>query len=157
MAFLTLDYAYVIRTLVVLLKIVCVLIAVAYFTIAERKVMAAIQRRVGPNVEGGPFGVLQPLADGLKLLIKELIIPGRANIIIFILAPILIFTLSLLSWSVIPFSADINNIYMLGYIPENYQFIANATFNKTIANIKLGILFLLAISSLNVYGIILGG
>jgi NADH-quinone oxidoreductase subunit H len=81
--------------IIVLMKIICILIAVAYFTIAERKVMASIQRRMGPNVEGGPFGILQPLADGLKLFIKELIIPGRANIFIFILAPILIFMLSI--------------------------------------------------------------
>ena len=81
---------------IILLKIICILIAVAYFTIAERKVMAAIQRRLGPNVEGGPFGILQPLADGLKLVIKELIIPGRANVFIFLLAPIIIFTLSLI-------------------------------------------------------------
>jgi NADH-quinone oxidoreductase subunit H len=81
--------------IIVLVKIVCILIAVAYFTIAERKVMASIQRRMGPNVEGGPFGILQPLADGLKLFIKELIIPSRANIFIFLLAPILIFMLSI--------------------------------------------------------------
>lgn len=81
--------------LVPLIKIICILIAVAYFTIAERKVMAAIQRRVGPNVEG-PSGLLQPLADGLKLFIKELLVPSRANILVFLLAPILIFILSLL-------------------------------------------------------------
>jgi NADH:ubiquinone oxidoreductase subunit H len=82
-------------TLIILAKIVCILISVAYFTIAERKIMASIQRRVGPNVEGGPFGILQPLADGLKLFIKELVIPGRANIFIYFLAPVLVFTLSL--------------------------------------------------------------
>jgi NADH:ubiquinone oxidoreductase subunit H len=82
---------------VTIIKIVCILIAVAYYTIAERKVMAAIQRRVGPNVEGGPFGLLQPLADGLKLFIKELIIPSRANIFIFLFSPILVFILSLIS------------------------------------------------------------
>ena len=85
-----------ITIVIVLLKIVCVLISVAYFTIAERKIMASIQRRLGPNVHGGPFGILQPLADGLKLFIKELIIPGRSIIFIFFLAPILVFTLSLL-------------------------------------------------------------
>src|SRR5690242_5250325 len=90
---------------VILVKIVCVLIAVAYFTAAERKVMASIQRRLGPNVEGGPFGLLQPLADGLKLVIKELAIPSRANIFVFLAAPILIFTLSLIGWAVIPFSS----------------------------------------------------
>ena len=81
-------------TLIILIKIVCILISVAYFTIAERKIMASIQRRLGPNIEGGPFGILQPLADGLKLFIKELVIPGRANIFIYFLAPVLIFTLS---------------------------------------------------------------
>src|ERR1700677_665713 len=71
-----------------LIKIICILISVAYFTIAERKIMAAIQRRRGPNVEGGIFGILQPLADGLKLFLKEIIIPNRANIILYFLAPI---------------------------------------------------------------------
>jgi NADH-quinone oxidoreductase subunit H len=80
-----------------LIKIICILISIAYFTIAERKIMAAIQRRVGPNIEGGPFGLIQPIADGLKLLTKELVIPSHANIFIFILAPILVFTLSMLS------------------------------------------------------------
>jgi len=75
--------------------VVPLLIAVAYFTLAERKVMGIIQRRKGPNVVG-VFGLLQPLADGLKLLVKETIIPSDANKIIFILAPILTFLLSLL-------------------------------------------------------------
>lgn len=139
--------------IIVLIKIVCILIAVAYFTIAERKVMASIQRRMGPNVEGGPFGILQPLADGLKLFIKELIIPGRANIFIFLLAPILIFTLSIMGWSVIPFYTN--------YIFTNLLFIENSIFTSIksfwVSDINYGILFLLAISSLNVYGIILGG
>jgi len=86
---------HLIIILIILLKIICILITVAYFTIAERKIMAAIQRRLGPNIEGGPFGLLQPLADGLKLFIKELVIPGRSNFILFLTAPILIFTLSL--------------------------------------------------------------
>jgi len=81
---------------VVLIKIICILIAVAYFTIAERKIMAAIQRRVGPNIEGGIFGLLQPFCDGLKLFIKELVLPSRANIFIFLFAPLLVFILSLL-------------------------------------------------------------
>jgi NADH-quinone oxidoreductase subunit H len=82
--------------LIFIFKIVCILIAVAYFTIAERKIMASIQRRRGPNVEGGIFGILQPLADGFKLFLKELIIPGRANIFVYFFAPILIFSLSLI-------------------------------------------------------------
>ncbi len=83
------------------LKIVCILIAVAYFTIAERKVMAAIQRRKGPNVVGF-WGLLQPLADGAKLIFKELLIPTRANATIFLIAPIMVLILSMISWSIIP-------------------------------------------------------
>ena len=90
---ITLIFETVVRTLVIILKIVCLLISIAYFTIAERKIMAAIQRRKGPNVVGF-FGLLQPLADGFKLLIKEVLIPTKANAFIFILAPIIILTLS---------------------------------------------------------------
>src|ERR1700712_435882 len=78
-----------------LLKIVCILIAVAYFTIAERKVMAAIQRRKGPNVVGF-WGLLQPLADGAKLMFKELLIPTRANATIFLVAPVMVLILSII-------------------------------------------------------------
>ena len=90
------------------------LIAVAYFTLAERKLMAGIQRRRGPNVIGF-LGLLQPLADGLKLFIKETILPTNANIVLFILAPLCTFFLSLIIWAVIPFGfgnviADINRI-----------------------------------------------
>jgi len=80
----------------ILLKIICILISVAYFTIAERKIMASIQRRKGPDVVG-LFGLLQPLADGLKLLVKQLLLPTKANLFIFLFAPILILTLSLIS------------------------------------------------------------
>jgi NADH-quinone oxidoreductase subunit H len=79
-----------------LIKIICILIAVAYFTIAERKIMAAIQRRKGPNVVGF-WGLLQPLADGAKLLVKELLIPTRANKTIFLLAPLMVLILSIVS------------------------------------------------------------
>ena len=82
------------KIILILIKIILLLISIAYFTIAERKVMAAIQRRKGPNVVGF-WGLLQPLADGLKLLVKEMLIPTKANPIIFILAPIVILTLSL--------------------------------------------------------------
>ena len=79
-----------------LIKIICILIAVAYFTIAERKIMAAIQRRKGPNVVGF-WGLLQPLADGAKLLVKELLVPTRANKTIFLLAPLMVLILSIVS------------------------------------------------------------
>jgi len=117
----------------VLAVVVPLLIAVAYLTYAERKVLAFSQLRKGPNVVG-PFGLLQPFADGLKLLIKETIIPSGANRVVFIIAPIVTFTLSLVAWAVIPFDPGV-----------------------VIANINVGILYLFAISSLGVYGIILAG
>lgn len=86
----------------ILLKIVCLLVAIAYYTIAERKIMAAIQRRRGPNVVGF-WGLLQPLADGLKLIAKEMVIPSHSNSRIFVIAPLCILTLGLLSWSILPF------------------------------------------------------
>lgn len=116
-----------------LLVIVCVLIAVAYFTLLDRKVMAAMQRRRGPNVVGF-LGLLQPLADGLKLLLKEAIIPVNANNFLFILAPLLTFIVSLLSWVLIPFSPY-----------------------GSLVDLEIGVLFILSISSLGVYGIILSG
>jgi NADH-quinone oxidoreductase subunit H len=120
-------------TLKILAVIVAVLIALAYFTGAERKLMGAIQRRRGPNVVGY-IGLLQPLADGLKLFAKETVIPSNSNIIIFLLAPIGSFVLSLMNWAVIAF-----------------------TEYTVVADIKLGILYLLAISSMSVYGILLSG
>jgi len=110
-----------------------VLIAVAFFTVAERKIMGAIQRRRGPNIIGF-MGLLQALADGLKLFVKETTLPSNSNLTVFILAPMLSFVLSLSSWSVIPFS------------------------NKIVAaDINLGILYLFSISSLSVCGILLAG
>ena len=82
--------------------VVPLLVAVAYLTLAERKVMASMQRRKGPNVVGF-FGILQPLADGLKLLIKEPVLPSSANTIVFLAAPVVTFLLALISWAVIPF------------------------------------------------------
>ncbi len=113
--------------------IVPLLLAVAYLTYAERKVLAAAQLRKGPNVVG-PFGLLQPIADGLKLLLKETVIPSGANRVVFVAAPILTFVLSLVAWAVIPFDAGV-----------------------VVANINVGILYLFAISSLGVYGIIMAG
>lgn len=85
-----------VQAALILLKVVCLLVAIAYFTIAERKIMAAIQRRRGPNVVGF-WGLLQPLADGLKLVAKEMVIPSHANSRIFVVAPLVILTLSLLN------------------------------------------------------------
>lgn len=123
--------------LITILKIICVilpiLIAVAFFTTTERKLMGSIQRRKGPNVIGF-VGTLQPFSDGLKLFIKEIILPSNSNKTIFIIAPCLSFLLSLTAWAVIPFSSK-----------------------AAIADIDLGILYLLSISSLNIYGILLSG
>lgn len=113
--------------------IIPLLIAVAYFTIAERKIMGAIQRRRGPNVVGY-IGLLQPLADGLKLFVKETTLPNSGNINLFLLAPSMAFILSLMGWAVIPFSEGL-----------------------ILCELNLGILYLFAISALNVYGILFAG
>ena len=117
----------------VLLIVVPLLVAVAYLTYAERKILARVQLRVGPN-QVGPFGLLQPFADGLKLLMKETILPTQANKVLFIGAPILLFTLSLSAWAVIPFD-----------------------FGWVLADINVGVLYLFAISSLGVYGVMIAG
>src|SRR6202167_4543191 len=120
-----------------IIKIVCIIVpllaAVAYLTYAERKVMAAMQMRRGPNVVG-PFGLLQPIADGIKLLGKETIIPTGASAALFIGAPMLPFFLALSAWAVIPFQAGV-----------------------VLADINVGLLYLFALSSLGVYGIIIAG
>ena len=117
----------------ILAIIVPLLLAIAYFTYAERKVLAYSQLRKGPNVVG-PFGLFQPIADGLKLLMKETVVPSGANRVVFVAAPILTFTLALVAWAVIPFD-----------------------YGVVVSNINVGILYLFAISSLSVYGIIMAG
>jgi NADH-quinone oxidoreductase subunit H len=109
------------------------LVAIAYYTLAERKVMASIQRRKGPTIVGF-WGLLQPLADGLKLVIKEIIIPRKSNVMLFTFAPLLTFTLSLINWAVLPLGPDVLR-----------------------ADASLSILYVLAVSGLGVYGIIISG
>ena len=113
--------------------IVPLLIAVAYLTLAERRVIGLMQLRKGPNVVG-PFGLFQPFADAIKLLAKETILPSGASKVVFILAPMLTFILSLVAWAVIPFGDGL-----------------------VIADVNIGILYLFAISSLGVYGVIMAG
>ena len=116
-----------------LLVTVPLLLAVAYMTYADRKIWASMQLRRGPNVVG-PLGLLQPIADGLKLVLKETIVPSSANRILFLIAPMITFMTALIAWAVVPFSD--------GWV---------------IADINVGILYLFAISSLGVYGIIIAG
>ena len=117
----------------ILFLLVPVLVSVAMIVWLDRRVWAFVQKRQGPNVVG-PFGLLQSLADALKYMFKEIIIPSTSNKVIFILAPIVTMTLALISWAVIPFSAT-----------------------QVLADINVGILYLFAVSSLGVYGIIMGG
>jgi len=128
---------YVWPTAIIVAQIIAVivplLLVIAYYTYAERKVLAYSQLRKGPNVVG-PMGLLQPIADGLKMLLKETIIPSGANRAIFIAAPMLTLTLALVAWAVIPFD-----------------------YGVVISDINAGILYLFAISSLSVYGIIMAG
>ena len=117
----------------ILFLLIPILVSVAMIVWLDRRVWAFVQKRQGPNVVG-PFGLLQSIADALKYIFKEIIIPSSSNKIIFILAPVVTMTLALISWAVIPFSE---------------------TF--VLANINVGILYLFAVSSLGVYGIIMGG
>ena len=129
------EYALIIfsEILKILMLLIPVLVSVAMIVWLDRRVWAFVQKRRGPNVVG-PFGLLQSLADALKYIFKEIIIPASSNKVIFILAPIITMTLALISWAVIPFS-------------ENF----------VLADINVGILYLFAVSSLGVYGIIMGG
>jgi NADH-quinone oxidoreductase subunit H len=128
------DLGRVILTfLEALALLVPLLIGVAYLTYAERKVLAAMQLRKGPNVVG-PFGLLQPFADALKMIMKETIIPAGSNRLLFLMAPMLTFSLAMIAWAVIP-------------VADGWA----------IADINVGVLYLFAISSLGVYGIIIAG
>ena len=117
----------------ILLITLPLLLCVAYLTYAERRVIGLMQMRRGPNVVG-PFGLLQPIADAVKLIFKEVIVPTPASKVVFILAPMITFTLSLIGWAVIPFGAGM-----------------------VLADINVGVLYILVISSLGVYGIIMAG
>ena len=121
------------ETYKILFLLVPVLVSVAMIVWLDRRVWAFVQKRQGPNVVG-PFGLLQSLADALKYIFKEIIIPASSNKIIFILAPIITMTLALIAWAVIPFGV-----------------------NQVLADINVGILYIFAVSSLGVYGIIMGG
>lgn len=129
----TLAGQIILMLLETLAVLVPLLIAVAYLTLMERKVMAAMQRRRGPNVNG-PFGLLQAFADAIKMIVKETIIPAGANRALFLFAPFLTFSLAMVAWAVIPTGNGL-----------------------AVANINVGILYLLAISSLGVYGILIAG
>lgn len=128
---------YILPTVWIVAKILAIvlplLIGVAYLTYAERKVIGAMQLRKGPNTVG-PFGLLQPLADGMKLFLKETVVPTNANKGVFIIAPMITFILSLVAWAVIPFGDGL-----------------------VLADINVGIMYLFAISSLGVYGIVMAG
>lgn len=142
-----------------LIKIIFLLVAVAYFTIAERKVMAAIQRRKGPNVVG-VWGLLQPIADGAKLVFKELLIPTRSDSYIFLVAPILILVLSMINWTIIPTNIDlaINTIGNVVVSNTQNDFVDTLNTNTSnVVDISYGLLMILAISGFNVYGIIIAG
>ena len=121
------------ETYKILFLLLPLLTAVAMIVWLDRRVWAFVQKRRGPNVVG-PFGLLQSLADALKYIFKEVIIPASSNKVIFILAPIITMTLAMIAWAVIPFS-------------ESF----------VLANINVGILYIFAVSSLGVYGIIMGG
>ena len=119
--------------IIIILNLLPLIISIAFFTLAERKIMAAIQRRRGPNITGY-WGLLQPFADGVKILIKEVVIPSQTSRFLFLISPCLTFILSLINWAIIPF-----------------------TYSEKIADLSYGLIYIYAISSLSVYGIILAG
>jgi NADH-quinone oxidoreductase subunit H len=127
-------YDTFISILKILLIVVCLLISVAYFTLAERKILGAIQRRRGPNVVG-VYGLLQPLSDGFKLFVKETVYPSNANIFLFVISPMITFIVSLIGWGLIPFSEN-------SYLSELNN---------------VGLLYVIGNSALGVYGIIMSG
>jgi NADH-ubiquinone oxidoreductase chain 1 len=124
---------FLINLLEIILLVLPALLTVAFVTIAERKTMASMQRRIGPNIVG-IYGLLQPFADALKLLIKEFIAPTQSNIILFILGPFITLNFALIGYAMIPYSAGI-----------------------TLNDFYLGLLYMLAVSSLATYGILLAG
>jgi len=117
----------------ILVIVVPLLISVAYFTLAERKILGAIQRRRGPNVQGF-FGLTQPLSDGFKLLVKEAVMPSSSNSVVFLLSPMLTFIISIICWSMLPYSE-----------------------HGVFADVNIGLLYILGVSSLGIYGIIMSG
>src|SRR5690242_5121421 len=133
-AHLGFGFGWFLATLIFILLIaVPLMLAVAMIIYADRKIWAAMALRRGPNVVG-PFGLLQSFADGLKVFLKETIVPAAANRGLFLLAPIITFTVALIAWAVIPFGPDM-----------------------VLANIHVGLLYILAVSSLGVYGVIISG
>jgi len=124
---------YLIPLIETFITVIILLLGVAFLTLAERKVMGSMQRRVGPN-KVGIYGILQPIADGVKLFLKETIMPAHSNVILFIITPVITFLFSLIGWLVIPFNST-----------------------TVLYDMSLGILFILGISSLGVYGVIFSG
>jgi NADH-quinone oxidoreductase subunit H len=128
-----LNILFLLNVLICLLSVIALLIAVAFYTLAERKLMASVQRRRGPDVVGF-IGFLQPIADGVKLILKEPLIPSRANVFIFVFAPFMVFVLSVVGWSVIPFSSA-----------------------GPVSDANFSVLVVFAVSSLSVFGLIMAG
>jgi NADH-quinone oxidoreductase subunit H len=147
------DYAIPIVVLVVkvLFVLVVILTFVAYLTLLERKVLGWIQVRLGPN-RVGPWGLLQPLADGVKLIMKEEITVAGANKVIYIVAPLIVVTCALIPFAVIPFAKGLGLESILGPLAQQY-----ALNSGVISDINVGILYIFGISSLGVYGVVLGG